>query len=298
MVSFWEKLPQCKYPKCKSYDNVKNAANDNLIAMELEFFTYIAGILQLFLKSYQSDDPVLPFLYFDLKSLVSSLLKLFIKPDLISQVKKGLYLVKIGMTKAENKLPNKEIGPGFGAESKLNELKRLDLLTASEEKKFREECRTFLMQLVSKLFERTTLTSIVVRSASIFDPKIFIAYNSGKIEKILKKLLHHLMGLHRIDASTCNKIVLQIDLFHKEAKSCSDMFTKYDGHEEPLDSFYFTLFPHLHSRYPELSYLLKLMLVLSHGQASVQRGFSLRNSTLKDNISDLPTCSNELSSTI
>ena len=31
------------------------------------------------------------------------------------------------MTKAENKLPNKEIGLGFGAESKLNELKRLDL---------------------------------------------------------------------------------------------------------------------------------------------------------------------------
>ena len=59
MVSFWEKLPKSKHPKCKSYDNVKNAANDNLIAMELEFFTYIAGILQPFLKSYQSDDPVL-----------------------------------------------------------------------------------------------------------------------------------------------------------------------------------------------------------------------------------------------
>ena len=105
------------------------------MAVKLEFFDYIAGILQPFLKSYQSDDPVLPFLYFDLKSLVSSLLKLFIKPDLISQAKTGLDLVKIDMTKAENKLPNKEIGLDFGAESKLNELKRLDLLTASEEKK-------------------------------------------------------------------------------------------------------------------------------------------------------------------
>ena len=167
----------------------------------------------------------------------------------------GLDLVKIDMTKAENKLPNEEIDLGFGAESKLNELKRFDLLTASEEKKFREECRTFLTQLVSKLFERTPLTSIVVRSDSIFDTKIFIAYNSDKIEKILKKLLHHLLGLHRIDASTCNKIVLQLDLFHKEAKSSSDKFTKYDRHEKPLDSFYFTLFPRLHSTYSELSYL-------------------------------------------
>ena len=109
--------------------------------------------------------------------------------------------------------------------------------------------------------ERTPLTSIVVRSTSIFDPKSFTANNSDKIEKILKKLLHHLIGLHRIDASTCNKIVLQLDLFNKEAKSCSDKFTKYDRYEEPLDSFYFTLFPRFHSTYPELSYLLKLMLV-------------------------------------
>ena len=159
-------------------------------------------------------------------------------------------------------------------------------MTASEEKTFREECRNVLTQLVSKLFKRTPLTSIVVRSASIFDPKIFIAYNSDKLEKILKKLLHHLMGLHTIDASACKKIVLQLDLFHKEAKSCSDKFTKYDRHEEPLDSFYFTLFLRLHSTYPELSYLLKLILVLSHGQVSVERGFSLRNSTLKDNVSD------------
>ena len=99
------------------------------------------------------------------------------------------------------------------------------------------------------------------------------------------------MRLHRIDASTCNKIVLQLDLFHKEAKSCSGKFTKYDRHEEPLDSFCFTVFPRLHSTYPELSYLLKLILVLSHGQASVERGFSLRNSSLKDNISDLSTYS-------
>ena len=72
MISFWEKLLQSKRPKCKSYDNVKNAANDNLMAAKLELFSYIAGILQPFFKSYQSDDPMLPFLYFDLKSLVSS----------------------------------------------------------------------------------------------------------------------------------------------------------------------------------------------------------------------------------
>ena len=93
MLSFWEKLPQSKPPRCKSYDNVKNAANNNLMAVKLEFFSYIVGILQPFLKSYQSDDPVLPFLYFDLKSLVSSLLKLFIKSG--SQAKRDQTLSRL-----------------------------------------------------------------------------------------------------------------------------------------------------------------------------------------------------------
>ena len=36
------------------------------------------------------------------------------------------------------------------------------------------------------------------------------------------------------------------------------------------------------------------MLVLNHGQASVERGFSLRNVTLKDNISELSLDSKRL----
>ena len=36
------------------------------------------------------------------------------------------------------------------------------------------------------------------------------------------------------------------------------------------------------------------MLVLNHGQASVERGYSLRNATLKDNISELSLNSKRL----
>ena len=36
------------------------------------------------------------------------------------------------------------------------------------------------------------------------------------------------------------------------------------------------------------------MLVLNHGQASVERGYSLRNATLKDNISELSLNSKHL----
>ena len=40
--------------------------------------------------------------------------------------------------------------------------------------------------------------------------------------------------------------------------------------------------------------MLQLILVLSHGQASMERRFSLRNATLRDNISELSLDSKRL----
>ena len=61
-----------------------------------------------------------------------------------------------------------------------------------------------------------------------------------------------------------------------------------------LIHFTFFFFPNLNQSHPDLSFILKLMLVLNHGQASVERGFSLRNVTLKDNISELSLDSKRL----
>ena len=160
------------------------------------------------------------------------------------------------------------------------------MFSVSQEKKFREEARILPTHLVSKLFERALLDSAVVRPASIFDPKIMIEYSCEKIEKILRKL-HHLMSLDINFAPKCNKVVQQLTLFHESAKSSVEKFTQLSRSNDSLDSFYFSLFPNLNQSHADLSFILKLILVLSHGQASIERGFSLRNVTLKDNISEL-----------
>ena len=96
-------------PKCQSYENVKVTVNDNLTIVKLEFFTCIASILEPFLKFYQSDNPMLPFLYFDLKSLLSTLLKLFIKLSVIAAAKRGSSSINIDTSKTSNQIPNKNL---------------------------------------------------------------------------------------------------------------------------------------------------------------------------------------------
>ena len=263
IVTFWEKKPS-KRPKSKSYANVKNAVNDPLTEVKLEFFAYIAGILEPFLKMYQTDKPMIPFLYFDLKSIVLSLMKLFIKSSVLSEAKTGIQLCDIDLESESNQINLKNIGLGFAAESELKKLKTADLVTASEESSFLEQAKTFLISLVRKLLTKTPLTSVVVRSASIFDPSIIISTSVDKIEPNLKKLLHHLLSLKIVTAKKSNKIYQEFTPFHKDVKSQRDKFEAFSKSEDSLDTFYFGLFPKLNDKYPNLAYLLKVIFVLRY----------------------------------
>ena len=70
---------ESKQPKCDGYHIVKDTVDDQLTVAKLGFFIYAAGLFEPYLKSYQSNQPMVPFIYFDLKKLVTSLLKLFVK---------------------------------------------------------------------------------------------------------------------------------------------------------------------------------------------------------------------------
>ena len=93
------------------------------------------------------------------------------------------------------------------------------------------------------------------------------------------------MSLSILQPKFCDKVggsfhnVLTEDLvLHKEK------FISYDRATQRLDDFYFNSTVNV-KKYPELSFVLKIVIVLSHGQVAVERGFSLRDQSLKENIS-------------
>ena len=63
LVAHWEKLPKYKQPSSKSYANVNAAVEDPMIPAKLTFFGFVAGILQPILMKYQSDKPMVPYMY-------------------------------------------------------------------------------------------------------------------------------------------------------------------------------------------------------------------------------------------
>ena len=64
---------------------VKDRVDDKLITAKLSFLSFVASLVEPFLKKYQFDKPMISFMYTDLKSLIQSLLELVVKQDVLRQ---------------------------------------------------------------------------------------------------------------------------------------------------------------------------------------------------------------------
>ena len=139
--------------------------------------------------------------------------------------------------------------------------------------------------MLQKIFERSPLQSAVVRSSHIFDPKVMVSYSASGSEICLNGLLHQLMSFSILQPTFCDKVresfhnVLTEDLVLHEEK-----FVSYDRATQRLDDFYFNSTVNV-KKYPELSFVLKVVFVLGHGQAAVEKGFNLIDQSIKENLS-------------
>ena len=87
LLEFWERLPKSKFPKSKSYEKVKCALVDPLLIVKLNFFSYAAGMVEPFLKKFETDKPMIPFLFFELKAIVTSLLEVIVRSSVVESCK-------------------------------------------------------------------------------------------------------------------------------------------------------------------------------------------------------------------
>ena len=82
IVKYWSKLPKSKHPSAKCYSTIKDAVDDKLTVAKFHFFASVATQLHPFFESYQTDAPVVSFLYDDLEKLMWTIFSWFVKPEL------------------------------------------------------------------------------------------------------------------------------------------------------------------------------------------------------------------------
>ena len=152
LTNFWDKLCKSKQPQSKSYKNTQETINDPSTLAKLKFLSFVSDIVEP-LKKYQLDKPMIPFMYEDLKDLVSRLLELFVKPAILENNETGKKMMKLDLFDKEIILSAEKMNVRFAVESKLNDLKKKDNVTASQIKLFMKGVQIFLCAVVTKLFK-------------------------------------------------------------------------------------------------------------------------------------------------
>ena len=73
-----------------------------------------------------------------------------------------------------------------------------DLGTGAEVDAFKKVCDYLLVNLVKKILERSPLGSVIVRNASVLDPRDILMISTEKVEKKMNFILNHLINLKQI----------------------------------------------------------------------------------------------------
>ena len=109
-------------PKCTSFTTVVNWVKDPLALAKIEVFLSVARQVQPFLKLYQTDKPMVPFLEFDLRNMIMNILTRIMKPQKIPKREdSSAEFIKIKLD-SENLLESHKIDVGYAAEKRLKRL--------------------------------------------------------------------------------------------------------------------------------------------------------------------------------
>ncbi|XP_046694016.1 uncharacterized protein LOC124378393 [Silurus meridionalis] len=240
-------------PGTASYDTVAAAMKDPLILAKLQFYMALARTFTPFLKKYQTDEPVLPFFP---KDLTESLLRRFIKREVLHDIS-ALQLTKLDVTDKTIWLSPQDICIGLGAESVLKSIKGAELRVLE----FRRECMQGLCSIIRKVQDKSPLKYLTVRQMVCLDPSV--------------------MYRDLTDTSAGDVILQHFDSF-LSLESRSEAFLSFPPMRKRLDIFLRSAM----EPYPELWGFCKKLPILSHGQATAERGFSINKEVESDNIKE------------
>ncbi|XP_026060063.1 uncharacterized protein LOC113044351 isoform X2 [Carassius auratus] len=270
-----------KNPGNASFDTLSEARKDPLICAKLHFFVFIARVFQPFLEKYQKDAPMMPFLWNDLEDLIRSLLKRFIKRDALPS--SPYKLVRLDVTDQKLWLGTKDVDIGMGAAAVIKGLSgakgRVSELGVLQ---FKKECQNALSKICKKALDKCPLKYATVHNMMCLDPRKMYSSPDECLQKLKRLIEKFVLDKQLTGGISSGDVISQ--QFEKalsnEAKSLE--FANFQPSVSRVDTF---LSQNL-SSYTDLWNFCKKLLLLSHGQAEVERGFSINKEVETCNMSE------------
>lgn len=168
---------------------------------------------------------------------------------------------------------------GFSAKKFIDSNRKI--LTDKDAFKFRMEFRQFVASLLNKLLQKSPVTYALCRVMECLDPELFFNKSTTRPETLFKTLVSKMHSLKRLEEAKCDTLIAQFKTARQELSGASEFNRDVDR----VDCFW-------HSRlagnpnFVDLWTFIKKLLLISHGQASVERGFSTNKHVMDDNMKE------------
>lgn len=271
-----------KNPGTKSYESVKDFCKDPLSKIKLAFLVSVAKPIETFLTSYQTDKPMIPFLSKDLEMLIKHYMNRFVKPELrpTGSLQK---LTTFDVNDKKNQKSLKHIDIGFIADQELKVMIVEKKVSERAAMDFRSDCLKLLVSLVKRLQTKSPLSYGVVTNLSCLEPGQIYEQDESNHDKF-RRVLTVLVSSNRLDVNKCDEIEAQYDQFVEDARHMS-AFKDFSKDKDRVDELFFDSMS-TKECYNKLWDVVSVLLLLSHGQASVERGFSVNKEVSEYNQSE------------
>ncbi|CAL9702284.1 unnamed protein product [Knipowitschia caucasica] len=267
-------------PKIKSFEAIKASATDPLFTLKLMIFNSIAREMAPFLTLYQTDRPMLPFFSDDMFNLMQGLLGRFCKEKPLKEANTILKLLHFPLEDNTFQKDVQKVNLGFSAEASLNKLKFAKQISERQALQIRLECKVFLITVLKKLQDKAPVNHQLVRSMQCLNPRSMASSKEMCVVK-MKRILNHLVEANRVEDSMCDDVLREFGEFCNFAAQQSS-FREFDPKVDRVDSLLFDSMGKERA-FSRIWHVLKMLLVLSHGQASVERGFSINKEIIVEN---------------
>ena len=265
-----------KNPDTKSFKHVADGCADPLLEVKLHFMLSVAKIMQAFLQRFQTDKPMLPFLVSDEVNLVQDLLARFIDRKKLDTLKTTADVCKFNVEKSEN---HKQVDMGFSAEKLIRKQASMKTKQFSDKDVFgvRQDGKSMLIAVCKKMLTKTPMTYVTARNLMCLDPRL-MASDPETCGTMMRRLLSTCVDAKLVDADTCDDVLSDFSNFMRTTPH-GDL-ESYDVTNDRIDAF-------LHQRmficHKKAWPVVQKLLVLSHGQATVERGFSVNKELVVEN---------------
>lgn len=288
----WLENGPCIDRAVKVYDNVLNfvtnasvpeshnkkklsaTMKDPLLKVKLVAARSVISECEPFLRRFQSEKPLSPFLYTALMELLKSLMMKIVKPTKLNED-----FLNLDLKLTENLVSTENIQIGFEAKRLLKDAKCTD----KDKLLFKHDFRKFVTACIQKMLEKSPVKKSFVRGLTCFDPKI-IKHQSEVANKRVDVVLETLHESDKIKGFVADSAKRQYQKLISEAQNTwSQKFEDFDYDKIGVDEFYHSLIGG-DKQYVDIWSVMKICFILSHGNASVEGGFSINKSLLVENL--------------